>query len=120
MKIVITAQGNSLDSGFDMRFGRAAWFAVIDTESEQVDFIDNQENLSGAHGVGTNAGRLIVESGAEAVVSGNIGPNAFQVLNAAGLKIYIGKGQTVKEVLEGFKQGKFEEVGENIGPKHNY
>ncbi len=55
-------------------------------------------------------GRNIVNLGAEAVITGNIGPNAFKTLSAANVKVYLSKAKTVQEAMESFKAGELDEV----------
>lgn len=108
MKIVVTAQGNTMQSPVDPRFGRAKWFVVIDCDTGSFEAVDNTPNLNAAQGAGIQAGRRVAELEAEAVVTGNIGPKAFSVLNAAGIRIFTGARGTVKEAYEQFKKGALE------------
>ncbi|MEA2012957.1 MAG: NifB/NifX family molybdenum-iron cluster-binding protein [Verrucomicrobiota bacterium] len=108
MKIAITAQGKDLDSKIDLRFGRTKYFLLIDTETEEFEVLDNKQNLNAAQGAGIQAGQTIIDSKAEALVSGNCGPKAFTVLNAGKVKIYTVKDMTVKEALDKFNAGELE------------
>ena len=105
MKVAITSQGSDLSSPVDPRFGRAKSFIVVDTETHAFEAHDNTQNLNAAQGAGVQAGRTVAELGAEAVVTGHVGPKAFATLQAAGVKIYIGAQGSVKEALEQFKAG---------------
>ena len=111
MKIAITAQGDTLQSPVDPRFGRAKNFIVIDSETGDYQAVDNVMNLHAAQGAGIQAGRTVSELGVEAVVTGNVGPKAFSLLNAAGIKIYIGASGTVEQALEQYKQGALQLAG---------
>lgn len=112
MKIAITAQGKELSSEFDLRFGRAKWLIVVDTESGDFQAHDNTVNLNAAQGAGIQTGRNIANLDVEAVITGNIGPNAFKTLNAADIKIFLAEKQTVQEAIDSFKAGKLKEVGQ--------
>lgn len=104
MKICVTSQGDSLESKVDPRFGRCAWFLVVDTESMNVEAIENtQAQMMG--GAGVQSGQLMAEKEVEAVLTGNAGPNAFQTLKAAGIKIVSGVSGTVKDAVEQYKKG---------------
>jgi len=120
MKISITAQGKELSSEIDLRFGRAKWIIVVVVDSETGDFTayDNVVNLNATQGAGIQTGQNIADTGVEAVITGNIGPNAFKTLNAAGVKIFLAETQTVQQALDSFKAGKLKEVdGTNVeGP----
>ena len=118
MKIAITAQGKELSSEIDLRFGRAKWIIVVVVDSETGDFTayDNVVNLNVTQGAGIQTGQNIANTGVEAVITGNIGPNAFKTLNAAGVKIFLAETQTVQQALDSFKAGKLKEVdGANVG-----
>ncbi|MCF7886848.1 MAG: NifB/NifX family molybdenum-iron cluster-binding protein [Candidatus Omnitrophica bacterium] len=106
MKICITAEGGNLESKIDSRFGRAQYFLIIDTESNGLEAIQNP-NVGGMGGVGVQSGQLISEKGAKVVLTGNVGPNAYKTLKAAGIEIISGISGTAKEAVEAYKQGKF-------------
>jgi predicted Fe-Mo cluster-binding NifX family protein len=113
MKVVVTAQGNSLDALVDPRFGRAAWFLVIDTDTLAVTVIDNASNVQTAHGAGNEAGRLVAQAGAKAVITGNVGPNAFRTLSAAGVAVHTAQGpMTVRDAVAAFNRGALPQVGD--------
>ena len=116
MKIAITSTGKTLDSQVDPRFGRAACFIIIDTETMDFSVIEN-ENIAAAGGAGISSAKVVTDAGAEAVLTGNCGPNAQRTLSAAGLKLYTGATGTVAEVVELFKTAKLAEAaGPNVEP----
>ena len=111
MKVVVTADGQKIDSGVDPHFGRAKWFILVDTESGGYEAVNNKQNLNAVQGAGIQAGQNVVELGAEAVITGNAGPNAFRVLQTAGIKVYLsGSGITVSEAVEQLKAGDLKQV----------
>ncbi len=110
MKVAFTAQGNGWYEKVDLRFGRAKGFFIVDTESEQTEYLDNTVNLEAAHGAGTSAAQNVINSGVQALVTGSVGPKAGSVLKAAGINVYtVEGGTTLKEAFERFKQGKLKE-----------
>ena len=110
MKIAVTSQGKELSSEIDLRFGRAKCLVVIDTETSDFQVHDNTVNLNAVQGAGIQTGQNIANLNVEAVITGNVGPNAFKTLNAAGVKIFLAEKQTVAEAVESFKTGKLKEV----------
>ena len=111
MKICITSAGQSLEDAIDPRFGRCQYFIMLDTESMQFEAIQNPA-ISAGGGAGIQAAQLVAEKGAEVVLTGNVGPNAFNTLQAAGLKIVVGLSNiTVRQAVEGFKSGQYQYVG---------
>jgi len=114
MKIAITATGKTLDSPVDRRFGRAAYFVVVDTETMDFSAIDN-ESAAAAGGAGISSAKVVTDAGAEAILTGNCGPNAQRTLSAAGVRLYTGVTGTVAEAVELFKSGKLTEAaGPNV------
>lgn len=105
MKVAITAQGKTLDSKVDPRFGRSGWFVVVDTNTSEFKAVSNDQNLNANQGAGIQAAELVSRQGVSALITGNCGPKAFRTLTAAGIKIYYGTDGTVKEVLEQFNEG---------------
>ena len=110
MKIAITSQGEKLSSEIDLRFGRAKYLLVVDTETGNFEVHDNELNLNAAQGAGIQTGQNMANLGAEAVITGNVGPNAFKTLNAADIKIFLAERQTVREAIDLFKAGELKEV----------
>jgi predicted Fe-Mo cluster-binding NifX family protein len=110
LRIAITTEGKELSSEIDLRFGRAKFLLVVDTESSDFVVHDNQLNLNAVQGAGIQTGQNIANLGVEAVITGNVGPNAFKTLNAAGVKIFLAEKQTVAKAVESFKAGNLKEV----------
>ena len=115
MKVCITARGEGLTAEVDPTFGRAAYFVFIDTETRAVETV---ANVPGAHGAGVQAAQTVAEKGASAVITGSVGPNAYQGLAAAGIEMYTGATGTVKEALDAFNTGKLTRSGEATGVRH--
>ena len=107
MILAISISGKTLDSPFDSRFGRALAFCIVDTETDKWQAFDNPA-LSASGGAGVQASQFVAEKGAQIVVSGAFGPNAFDTLYAAEVKMYLAPGNeahTADEILKMFKAG---------------
>jgi predicted Fe-Mo cluster-binding NifX family protein len=105
MKICITSEGKTLESKVDPRFGRCQNFIFFDTDSGKFEAQENA-NAQFQGGAGIQSAQLVNSKGAKAVLTGNVGPNAFETLNKAGIQIYAGVSGTVKEAVEAYKSGK--------------
>jgi len=110
MKICVSAASNSLDSPIDPRFGRCPYFVIVDSENMQFEAVPNMAS-DATGGAGIQAAQTIASQGAEVLITGNVGPNAFQALSAAGIKIVTGVSGTVREVVEKYKRGELRETG---------
>ncbi|MGQ9554333.1 MAG: NifB/NifX family molybdenum-iron cluster-binding protein [Anaerolineae bacterium] len=107
MKVVVTAEGTDLEAATSPLFGRCPVFVLVDSETLEYQVIANPA-LSLGGGAGVQAAQMVVQHGAEAVLSQNVGPNAFQVLEAGGVKVYrVGAG-TVRQAVLNFLAGKLE------------
>jgi predicted Fe-Mo cluster-binding NifX family protein len=105
MKVAISAQGNDIDALVDPRFGRAPWFIIADADTGDWHAQDNSANVRASGGAGVQAGSTIFSEGVEAVITGNVGPNAHKVLVAAGITIHqAGNGVTASDALAAFKR----------------
>ena len=109
MKICISSTGKNLDAIVDQRFGRCQYFLVVDTETMNVKTISNEATLSSG-GAGIQAAQIVTKEDIGSVITGNIGPNAFQILQAAGIKVYTGAEGTIKQAIENYKKGKLKET----------
>jgi len=117
MKVVVSSSGADKTSLLDPRFGRCSYFVFVDTETDIVDAVVN-EAVSSGHGAGIQAAQSVIEAGAEAVISRRVGPNAFQVMAAAGLMIYESDAASVEEAVAALNAGKLTAVNAPTGPSH--
>ncbi|KJS81774.1 MAG: dinitrogenase iron-molybdenum cofactor biosynthesis protein [Peptococcaceae bacterium BICA1-8] len=106
MKIAISANDSSLESTLDMRFGRAPSFLIYELEQQTYKSIDNTQNLSSAQGAGIQSAQNLVNADVKVLITGNVGPKAFQVLKTAGVDIYLTPQTTIQEAIDNFKAGK--------------
>ena len=106
MKLAITSLGETLESLVDQRFGRARYFILYDTETEVWAAHDNQQNLNAAQGAGIQAGRKVIDLGAQAVITGHCGPKAFATLIVGNIEVYPDASGTVKDAVRALMSGK--------------
>ena len=106
MKIAVSSEGPGLDSLVDPRFGRAAGFVLIDSETQGTTYLDNGSSQVLAQGAGIETAQRVADAGADVVLSGYVGPKAFEALKAAGIQICQNlDGRTVGEAVELFRSG---------------
>jgi predicted Fe-Mo cluster-binding NifX family protein len=117
MKICVSATGSDLNAQVDPRFGRCQYFVFVDSDTIAFEAMPNPA-ITAPGGAGIQAAQAVVNKGVDVLISGNIGPNAFQVLSAAGVKIATGAYGTVKEAVELYKSGKLHELGASSVAPH--
>ena len=118
MKIAVSASGATLNSDIDPRFGRCQYFIIVDSDTMAFEAIENSASMSSG-GAGISAGQQIADKGAEVVLTGNCGPNAYQTLSAAGIKVVTGVSGKVKTAIDEYKGGKFEQASQaNVVDHH--
>ena len=109
MKILVTAHSEGLEAPIDMRFGRGAYYCVVDTETLDCETLANQAvNASG--GAGIQAGQFAEELKVDAVISGHFGPKAADVLRAAGIAMMLlGESKTVQDAVNSYNAGQLQQ-----------
>ncbi len=110
MKAAVCSMGDSLDALVDPRFGRCANFVIVDTDTMEFT-VEKNPGVMMAQGAGIQAAQLLAQQGVQAVIAGNYGPNAYQVLATAGIRMYQGVGGTVRQAVEQMQAGSLGEVG---------
>ena len=105
-KIAVTSEGPDLDARVDPRFGRAAGFILVDWQTMDFEYIDNGSSQAMPQGAGIQAAEIISRHGASIVLTGFVGPKAFQTLAAAGIGVgQAVDGLTVRETVRRFIDG---------------
>ena len=117
MKIAVTATGAGMDAKVDPRFGRCAYFVIVETDDMSFKAAENP-NVAAGSGAGIGAGQLMAEEGVQAVLTGNVGPNAYRTLNAAGIQVITGASGTVRQAAEQFASGKLSASSDATVPGH--
>ena len=122
MKIAVSAMSDDLNSMVNPVFGRCAGFLIVEADGKEIkdsSYIEN-EAMYARGGAGIAAAQTVVNQGVSAVISGNLGPNAFMVLKQMGVKVYQASGLSVRAAIEKLADGKLSElssssVGTNFG-----
>ena len=120
-RIAISSVSKGMDSEVDARFGRCFYFVIVelDEEKKEIKAEKTIENKATAYsgGAGSTAAEIVGNENVNAVITGNIGPRAFEVLQKLGIKIYQGRGK-IKEVIKKFINNELTELGSASGPMH--
>ncbi|MDF7806975.1 NifB/NifX family molybdenum-iron cluster-binding protein [Pontiellaceae bacterium B12219] len=105
MEIAITTAGYDLDAMVDTRFGRAPRFLIYYSKTGAFTVKENTQNLNAAQGAGIQTAMHLANAKVDAVITGNCGPKAFAVLDAAKIKVYTCAGCSLAHALELLKKG---------------
>ncbi|UCF79278.1 MAG: NifB/NifX family molybdenum-iron cluster-binding protein [Candidatus Eiseniibacteriota bacterium] len=117
MKICVTSRGPNLESEVDPRFGRCRYFIVVDTDTLDFEAIENP-NVEAAGGAGIQSGQAVAAKDVKAILTGNVGPNAFRALQAAGIDVITDVSGGVKEAAERYRNGDFKSAqGPSVSSK---
>jgi len=104
MKIAVSSSGKDLNAQIDPRFGRCAFFVIVETDDMSFEAYDN-ESIALGGGAGIQAAQFVASKGAVALITGNCGPNAVQTLGASHVEVFVGQSGTVREAIEKYKRG---------------
>ncbi len=111
MKVAISTQSNDLDALVDPRFGRARWFIIADSATGEWVAVDNASNVNASGGAGVQAASTVAAQGVEAIITGNVGPNAHKALAAGNIAIHqVGNGVTARAALDALGRGELTAV----------
>ena len=111
MKVAVSSSGGDLDAQIDPRFGRCAYFIIVETDDMSFEVFDN-ENIALGGGAGIQSGQFVASKGAKTIITGNAGPNAVRTLSAAGVEVIVGQEGTVRKAIEDYKERKLKSTTE--------
>jgi predicted Fe-Mo cluster-binding NifX family protein len=117
MKIAVSSIGKYMDSRLDPRFGRCAYYLVVDSDDMSFEFYPNESSTMGG-GAGIQAAQFLASKGVQTVITGNCGPNAAQTLFAAGIELVAGVQGTVNDAVKKYVNGELKSTTEPTVESH--
>ena len=117
MKIAVSSTGDSLDSLFSQMFGRCPVHIIVDPDTMEFQAVPNQA-AAAAGGAWIQAAQEVAVRDVKAVVTGHVGPNAYQVFAAAGVPVFTFTGCTVRQAVDAYSSGQLSQATEATGPAH--
>jgi predicted Fe-Mo cluster-binding NifX family protein len=117
MKVAVSSNEEDLNAQLDPRFGRCAYFLVVNPDDMSFEAFYNESAVQGG-GAGIQAAQFLVSQEVDAIITGNCGPNAVQTLSAAGIELFGGQAGTVREVVERFKNDHLKPTSEATVDSH--
>ena len=118
MRIAIASTGKTLESKVDRRFGRAAYFIIVDTETMDFSSFGN-DRIAAEEKAGIGAAKAVAGAGVPSVLTGNCGTHAEQILRDTGVRLYTGVAGTVSEAIELYRSGRLTEAKGPSVPSHS-
>lgn len=112
MRIAVSSKGEELDAEVDPRFGRAPFFLLVETETMDFEVVKNSQSLDLPQGAGIQSAQNIVPHEPAAVLTGNCGPKAFKVLEAAGIEVIVGMKGSIRDALDAYLKGQYRPASE--------
>ena len=109
MKIAVSSCGIFLDSPIDPRFGRCDYFVIVDTTDMSFEVFDN-DSVALTQGAGVQSAQFVVSKGAQAVITGNIGPNSIRALSAVGVEVVLCQTGSIKDAILKYQKGLLKSV----------
>lgn len=116
MKIAISSTGSDSGSSLDMRFGRCSFFAIHDTDTKTTEYIENPAQ-SASGGAGIAAAQEMINKDVEVILTGNMGPNAFNVFANSDIKVFRCASVPIDNAIALFLESKLEPISQ-AGPAH--
>jgi predicted Fe-Mo cluster-binding NifX family protein len=103
MKILLATESDTLESNIAKRFGEAPYYLIYDSETKQME-----ARVNPGHDDNHSALIDLVNEEILFYIIGNTGPNAFDVLNNLGAKLYLARGLMAKDALNSFLNNELE------------
>lgn len=116
MKIAISTNGKDETSLLDKRFGRCEYFQIYDSDNSDIKVVENKGLVAGG-GAGIAAVQQIIDENINVIITGSLGPNAFNIIEKAKIKAYKGEEISIKSILEKFNNNELVEIT-NVEPVH--
>ena len=118
MRVAVSATGPTLDAEVEPRFGRCQYFIIVDPDTMQFEGVENSSAMQ-AGGAGISTGQMIASKGVQVVLTGNCGPNAYQVLSAAGIQVITGVSGKIRDSIQAYKSGQFQATSQSNVAAHS-
>jgi predicted Fe-Mo cluster-binding NifX family protein len=77
----------------------------------EFEALENQ-NAMAAGGAGISTAQMVAQNGVGVVLTGNSGPNAYQVLSSAGIQVINGVTGRIRDAIQGYKMGQFQSASQ--------
>ena len=119
MKLCVTSTGKDLDSRVEEHFAQATYFVFVDTDTMAFGAALNNARMP-KRWSGVGAAQIVLERNPDAVVTGFIGPHAFDALKIGHVQVFDGASgdETVREAVRKFMNNGYREAsGSSSGKK---
>ncbi len=112
MLIVLSSNGSEKDSLLSLPFGRCAFFAFYDDETDNWSFEPNPAAQE-ASGAGIKAARFVIDKNSDVLLTGELGPKASQVIGSSPIQVYLLPEVSLDEAIRLYREGKAQKLKDN-------
>jgi predicted Fe-Mo cluster-binding NifX family protein len=119
MKIAVSASGKDLKDNVDEKFGRCPYFIVAEIEDKEIKGFEAVANTSIEQktGAGTTAAQLVADMKTDVIITGNMGPRAFEVFSQLDIEVYGAIGP-IEDAIKDFIEGRLKKFDRANGPQN--
>ena len=105
--VAISSSSKDLDGNVDNRFGRCKYFLLVTISNGKVESFESIENskVDMQGGVGIAVAQILADKKVDAIISGNIGPRALEVLKQFNIPVYQ-SNKSKQQALQNYIDGK--------------
>ncbi|MEA2110395.1 MAG: NifB/NifX family molybdenum-iron cluster-binding protein [Pseudomonadota bacterium] len=109
MLIAFSVDNNNEKAMMDSRFGRCPFFALLEDQSGEIEYVANPA-AGASMGAGTGAAQMLINRDVAVVVSGQVGPKALEILEATGTPIYLTPAELPFSIaLQRYQEGQLQQ-----------
>ena len=104
--VAISSSSKDLTGNVDARFGRCKYFLLVTIVNGNIDSVESFENfkMDMQGGVGIAVAQMLADKKIDAVISGNIGPRALDILRQFDILAYQ-SNKTKEQALQDYING---------------
>jgi predicted Fe-Mo cluster-binding NifX family protein len=109
---VPTSGRGGLDDAVGEHFGRVPTYTLFDTETNDVDVVQNTSEHAGGSGL---PAEILANHGMDVLLCRGLGRRAIEMLTERGIGVCIGASGTVRETIDAWKAGALANAGATDG-----
>ncbi len=117
VRIIVPINQKREDSEINPSLGRSPYYLLYDTATEETELIDNTSKDSPS-GAGVAAAQIMIDAGAEVLLTPRCGDRAHAALKGADVEIMLTQPGTARENIEAYLAGRLSELDTVVKGHH--